>query len=130
MQTQLFPFNNEPPRKRMPPINRPNINDFFSVNRFLYHILIENEKPTLQSVSQSLGMSTSFLRDHLIIAYYPSSMKTLRSLALKATVNPDPPLVYKLINSNVILDFRAIELFDPITYFHFDHFKILEHKIK
>ena len=109
-------------RRVLERIIRPSftVDEFFSVNRFLYDALIEIEKPTLSYVSTKLCLSPSQLKNRLFNFRLPTSMRELKQMAIQTTVNNDPPPIYKIIKSgDIALNFhRAIELLKPIKKLH------------
>lgn len=107
-----------------------NIDNFLSVNRFLYDALMILEKPTIENVSILLEMSQYKLRDNLAQHKIISSMKKLKKIAENIELL-DPPPVYnflsKIIHSDeeIQIDSMYIELIIPFTYYHFDHHNLL-----
>ena len=91
---------------------------FFSVNRFFFDILISAERTlTLKDISLSLNISYSFVKKILLQAKFPRRIPSLIQIAKSIELHVSAPPIYKIIkdsiNSGVAINSLYVEHFKP-----------------
>ena len=111
----------------------PSINQFFSVNRFLYDSFQTFQIRTMKDLAVRLNLSLPFLRKKFMESRFPTTVASLQQKCQQVTFLEDPPIiknVYKFVSlfHNDDLDSRFLELMYPEKPYHFDYFGVLKSK--